>query len=95
MALLYGRAGRLTAKNGGSRPGQSFATLISDCKKYSSKTLTLFAGYSIETNIGDHYFVYGPLPELPPPMIIDSSSRLLIQPVGPKNTSRYVGFECA
>jgi hypothetical protein len=28
MELLYGRAGRLTAKNGGSRPGQMFAVVL-------------------------------------------------------------------
>ena len=30
MALLYGRAGRLTAKNGGFRPGQYFSKYDED-----------------------------------------------------------------
>ena len=34
MGLLYGRAGRLTAKNGGSRPGQKVACTAGTWRAY-------------------------------------------------------------
>ena len=40
MARLYGRAGRLTAQNGGFRPGQYLAEKFGDWELYPAGLLT-------------------------------------------------------
>jgi len=44
----------------------SFAALKADCKKLSTPTLKLWAGYTMPNNVGNHMFVWGPDPPLPP-----------------------------
>jgi len=44
MGILYGRAGRLTAKNGGFRPGQ--ATLALDVRVILTSALHILYGES-------------------------------------------------
>ena len=70
----------------------SFAALVADCAKYSTPSLLLWAGWSIDTNIGDHYFGYGREPQLPPPQLVDSSSRFIIQPPDPKDPRNFTGM---
>ena len=42
------------------------AHLKSDCQQYSSDAVTLFPGYRIDNNIGNHMFVFGPGTVMPP-----------------------------
>jgi hypothetical protein len=70
----------------------SFAALVAECKQYSNPDLLLWAGWTIDTNIGDHYFGYGPEPTLPPPELVDSSSRFIIQPTDPQDPNNYTGM---
>lgn len=44
--------------------------LIKDCKANSTSNLTLFAGYKMNSNIGNHMFVFGKNPKLPPPVLL-------------------------
>lgn len=70
----------------------SFSALLADCKSYSTPNLLLWAGWTIDTNIGDHYFGYGPKAELPPPALVDNTSRFIIQPRDPKDPRNFTGM---
>jgi hypothetical protein len=76
-----------------------WASLTPFSLQHSTKTLVLYAGFTIDTNIGDHVFVYGPDPMLPSdPVwgpteeIIEGGQTLLTQPRDPKNASRFTGM---
>ena len=98
----------------------SLAALTAECKAHSTANLTLFAGFTIDTNIGDrtnhvslflalafvgpakrdqtssstgdHYYAFGLGVELPPPSIVDSSSRLMTQPTDPNAPKNFTGY---
>jgi hypothetical protein len=57
----------------------SFAQLKTECARLSTPTLTLLAGFTIDSNIGDHMYFYGPLAELPVPDVLDGNT-LNVQP---------------
>jgi hypothetical protein len=65
----------------------SWTALKAECKRLSSSTLKLYAGYTIQTNIGDHYFAYGPEPGTLPARdpadkcdgLLDSKGKLRVQ----------------
>lgn len=45
---------------------ESFARLKKDCEDQSTDDLLLIPGYTMDTNIGNRMFIYGPTMELPP-----------------------------
>jgi len=57
----------------------SFRKLKDECRRFSSRELSLIPGYAIDTNIGNHFFVYGPSDslEFPPNECLTGSNRTL------------------
>ena len=76
---------------------ESFHQLKADCKKYSTAKLKLLPGFCIDTNIGNHAFVFGddPIWVCDECLTGPNKSILYVQQVDPKNPNKFTGYMTA
>lgn len=67
---------------------QKFAQLKADCKRLTDDTFAAFAGFTIDDEVGNHYFYFGSTLPLPQSVLIDQAKKVFVSHdagLNPKN----------
>lgn len=71
---------------------EKYEQLKADCKAHSDDEVQLIAGFTIDSNIGDHMFFFGPDGKWPPPGVLTGPNKTLYYLQPQDETGKFTGF---